>query len=251
MILRSIIIDDEDKGIDSIELLLKRYVPEVKIVSTTTDPEEAIELIENYKPEIIFLDINMPEMDGFELLENLKWKDFNLVFTTAHQEYALRALKNNAIDYLLKPIDHHELKSAVERIQKRMAEQNDALWKFNYNELLQDIQKKQKQRIIIHTRSGVESIDLDNIICLQAESNYTYIFLDGGEKIVTTKTLKEFENQLCEDNNKFMRVHNSYIVNLNKVVRLIKSSDTAVLKDDFKVPISKSKRDDFYAWLKI
>lgn len=249
--LRSIIIDDEDKGIDSIELLLQRYVPEVKIVATSTDPEEAIGLIEDYKPEIIFLDINMPEMDGFELLENLSWKDFNLVFTTAHQEYALKALKNNAIDYLLKPIDHNELKSAVERIKKRVSEQKEEFWKFNYNELLQDIQRKEKQRILIHTRSGVESIDLDNIIYLQAESNYTYIFIDDGKKIITTKTLKEFENQLCESGSKFMRVHNSYIVNLHKVVRLIKASDTIVLKEDFKVPISKSKRDDFYKWLNL
>lgn len=249
--LRAIIIDDEEKGIDSIQLLLGRYVPEIKIVASTTEPEEAIELIENYKPEIIFLDINMPEMDGFELLDNLTWKDFNLVFTTAHQEYALKALKNNAIDYLLKPIDHNELKSAVERITKRISEQQEKFWKFNYNELVRDIQKKEKQRILIHTRSGVESIDLDSIIYLQADSNYTYIFLEETEKIVTTKTLKEFENQLCENGNRFMRVHNSYILNLHKVVRLIKASDTVILKDDFKVPISKSKRDEFYKWLNI
>src|SRR3954466_7376140 len=106
--LRAIIIDDEQKGIDTIKILCGKYIPEINIVAESTKPMEAITLIENYKPEIVFLDIQMPGLDGFELLEKLNWQQFNLVFTTAHQEYALKALKNNAIDYLLKPIDHED-----------------------------------------------------------------------------------------------------------------------------------------------
>lgn len=246
--LRAIIIDDEQRGINTLKLLLARYVPEVKIVADCSEPLKAMDLIENYRPEIVFLDINMPEMDGFELLEKLQWKNFNLVFTTAHQEYALKAIKNNAIDYLLKPIDHVDLKAAVERIIKR-AEQHDLDLKFNYSQLIQDLH--QKQRILVNSRSGVEAIELDEIICMESESNYTTVFLHEGKKITTAKTLKEFEGQLCSEGSSFMRVHQSYIINLKKVLRFVKTNDLIILSDDLQAPLSKSKRESFFKWMNV
>src|SRR5689334_2979535 len=109
MSLRAIIVDDEETGITTLRILIGKHIPDVKVVAVCTRAREAVELIANYKPEIVFLDISMPEMDGFELLEKLEWKNFNLIFTTAHQEYALKALKQNALDYLLKPVYHKEL----------------------------------------------------------------------------------------------------------------------------------------------
>src|SRR3954464_1482839 len=119
MILRAIIIDDEYKGISTLKTLVEEYIRDVRVVAETTSAGEAIRLIEDYKPEIVFLDINMPEMSGFELLEKLRWRNFSLVFITAHQQYALKALKNNAVDYLLKPVDYTELQAAVAKIQKQ------------------------------------------------------------------------------------------------------------------------------------
>lgn len=246
--LRAIIIDDEQRGINTLKLLLGRYVPEVKVVAESSEPAKGMELIESYRPEIVFLDINMPEMDGFELLEKLGWKNFNLVFTTAHQEYALKAIKNNAIDYLLKPIDHVDLKAAVDRIIKR-AEKNDLDMKFNYGQLIQDLH--QKQRILINSRSGVEAVELDEIICMESESNYTTVFLHEGKKVTTAKTLKEFEGQLCIEGSSFMRVHQSYIINLKKVLRFVKTNDVIILAEELQAPLSKSKRDQFFKWMNI
>src|SRR6218665_2377887 len=121
MILRAVIIDDEKKGIDSLSILIQKFAEDVKVVAHTTQAADAIELIESYRPEIVFLDIQMPGMNGFEILEKLKQRNFCLVFTTAHEEYALKALKNNAVDYLLKPIGRDDLKLAMERIRERLS----------------------------------------------------------------------------------------------------------------------------------
>lgn len=247
--LRAIIVDDEERGINTLKLLLGRYVPTVKVVAESSNPTIALELIDNFRPEIVFLDINMPEMDGFELLEKLVWKNFNLIFTTAHQEYALKAIKNNAIDYLLKPIDYEDLQAAVGRIEKRTNNLSENEAKFNFSKLFSDLQHK--QRILVNSRSGVEAIDVSEIICLVSESNYTTLYLQENRNITSAKTLKEFEGQLCSDNSTFMRVHQSYIINLNKVVRFLKSEDIIVLTGDIKAPLAKSKRDTFFEWLKI
>lgn len=250
MILRAIIVDDEQKGIDTLSLLIEMFVKDVKVVATSTDAFGAIELIENYKPEVVFLDINMPEMNGFELLEKISWKDFNLIFTTAHQEFAIRAIKNNAIDYLLKPIDHEDLSLAIERIKLQL-NNSHVTDKFNYNELLGIIQQSQKNRLLINSRSGIETIEMNDIVCLESQSNYTKIYLADSRTLLTSKTLKEFENQLCLPELSFMRVHHSFIVNLNRVSKYLKTTDNIVLNDDLQVPVAKSRKDVFFKWLNI
>lgn len=251
MQLRAIIVDDEQKGIDSLSLLINFFVKEVKVVATSTSAKAAIELIENYKPEIVFLDINMPEMNGFELLEKLTWKEFNLIFTTAHQEYALRALKNDAIDYLLKPIDHEDLRSSIDKVIAQVTSSNNSVLKFNYNELLKTLQNIKKQHLVVNSRSGIESIDTNELVYMESHSNYTKLFLKDSREILTSKTLKEFENLLCAEESKFMRVHHSFIVNLNFVTRYIKTSEELVMSNEQKVPLAKSKKDVFFGWLKI
>src|SRR5438128_71918 len=114
--LRAIHIDDEKRGLDALQLLFEHYIPEVRIVANTIDPVQGVNLIEDYKPEIVFLDIDMPFLNGFELVEQLKWVDFNLIFVTAHNQHALKAIKQNALDYLLKPVDHNELRKTINRI---------------------------------------------------------------------------------------------------------------------------------------
>ena len=246
--MRAIIIDDEQSGIDTLSTIIEMHIEEVKVVAHSTDAETGIQLIENYKPEIVFLDVNMPKMDGFQLLERLTWKEFNLIFITAHQEYALKAIKNNAIDYLLKPIDYEDLQNTIGRIKQKDlgAEQ-----KFNYNELHGIVQQSQKNRILINLRSGIEYININDIIYLESQSNYTKIFLLDAQELLTSKGLKEFESRLCSPDLTFMRVHHSFIINLQCVSKYLTASETIVLKDDSQIPLAKSKKESFLKWLKV
>lgn len=225
MILRAIIIDDEQKGINTLKILIDKHIQEIKVVADFTKASDGIIAIENYKPEIVFLDINMPEMTGFELLEKLNWRGFNLVFTTAHQEHALKALKINAIDYLLKPIDYKELQFAIVKIKQQIAENKVEQNQFDYDKLISTVNQYQRKKIIINSKTGIESIDLPDIICLESNSNYTQISLNNERNILTSKTLKEFDSQLCIGENNFMRVHNSFVINLHKVLRYLKDEE--------------------------
>lgn len=247
--LRAIIIDDEQKGIDALKMLIEQYTEDVRVVATATMASKAFELIENYAPEILFLDIHMPEMNGFELLEKLNRKNFNLVFTTAHEEYALKALKNNAVDYLLKPIDRQELRFAISKIKARLSDGGqDSL---AYLELAAYIGQNNKSKLLISSKTGIESIDVNDIVFFESRSNYTCIYLLDSKSMLTSKTLKEFEIQLCSDNKDFVRIHHSYIINLNKVQRFIKSDDLIVMCDNQKVPLAKSRKQEFFKWLNV
>lgn len=249
MRLRSIIIDDEDTGINTLKLLIEKHVPDVKVVAECNRPREAIELIENYKPEIVFLDISMPDMNGFELLDKLEWKNFNLIFTTAHQEYALKALKANALDYLLKPVYHKELSSAIERIKEKQQAQQTDMHHFD-PDMLKNLNAPSLDKIGITSKDGIEFIDTSEIISMESKSNYTLISLKGDKEILSLRRLGEFESQLCGDNLNFMRVHHSYIVNLQKVIRYLKEADYIVMMNNQKIPLSKSRKENFFKWLK-
>jgi two-component system, LytTR family, response regulator len=256
--LRAIIIDDERKGIESLCLLIEKFVTGVKVVAHTVHASEAIELIENYKPEIVFLDINMPEMNGFELLDKLTWREFNLIFTTAHQEYGLRALKSNAVDYLLKPVDHEDLAQAVSRIRKRLEAEIERAEKYNITKLVEALNSTGRERLLISLKTEVETVKVEEIVFLESVSNYTRIYLEDSREILTSKTLKEFDQQLCDEGNpalqagrRFMRVHNSFIVNLAKVCRYLKASESIVMRGDKHVPVSKSKKEAFYRWMNV
>lgn len=250
MILRAIIVDDEFKGISTLKTLIEEHVTDVKVIAETTDALEAIRMIEDYKPEIVFLDINMPGMDGFDLLERLNWKTFNLVFTTAHQEYALKALKHNAIDYILKPIDHEEVELAVRKIRKIRTDSEAELPLSNYTRFFQDLNALKKNKIAVSLKTGIEAISINEIMYLESKSNYTRLYLTNDTVVFTSsKTLKEFDNMLCNKSFNFMRVHYSFIINLQKVTRYLKSEEVIVLNGDQKIPLSKSKKDLFYSWL--
>jgi two-component system, LytTR family, response regulator len=248
--LRAIIVDDEQKGINTLKMLIEKHTEGVKVIAQCTRAIKGVELIENYMPDIVFLDINMPKMNGFELLEKLSWKEFILIFTTAHHEYGLKALKSNAIDYLLKPIDPKELFLAIEKAKHRLNEKNIHP-EFNYDELLAFLGQAQKQRILVNSKTGVESVDLNEIERLESMNNYSMMYLSEGRKILVAKSLKEFELQLCKPDSNFMRVHQSYIINLNKVVRFLKSSESIIMNDDQKVPVAKSRKESFFKWLNL
>jgi two-component system LytT family response regulator len=248
MRLRAVIIDDEETGITTLKLLIEKHIPEVKVVAKCNKPKEAIEVIENYKPEIVFLDISMPEMNGFELLEKLEWKNFNLIFTTAHQEYGLKALKHNALDYLLKPVYHKELRLAIDRIKDQQAMQEATLKDFDFA-LLNQINQDKLHKLGITSKDGIDYIDPSKIISMESKANYTLICLENGREILTPRRLGEFETLLCSYSINFMRVHHSYIINLHKVLRYVKDADDIIMVNNQKIPLSKSRRENFFKWL--
>jgi two-component system LytT family response regulator len=248
MSLRAVIIDDDELGIEALRLLIDKYIEGVRVVAHSASATEAIRLIEDYTPEIVFLDINMPEMNGFELLEKLKWRGFHLVFTTAHHEYAIKALRVEAMDYLLKPIDYNDLRFAVNKIKNQITDQQNTAGKFNYDQLTR-ISQLNKNKLAVNANYGVEAVNLSDIICFESLSNYTKIHLSDARTILTPKTLKEFENQFCNTEHNFMRVHNSYVINLSKVLRFIKEEKNIVMINHQQISLSKSRKNDFFKWL--
>ncbi len=247
--LRAIIIDDEQSGINSIKLLIQKYISDLKVVAETTEAIKGIELIENYQPDIVFLDIHMPHLNGFELLEKLMFKGFNLVFTTAHQEHALQALKNNAVDYLLKPIDIEDLQIAINKVRSKSRVNNNL---DSFLKMIQEAKPENVTKLAITSKDSVEYFNHSEIVFFEADSNYTKIHLTNLKCVISPRTLKEFEKQVCEKENKFMRIHQSYIINLQHVTKFIKEDHgKIVLTNNTTLPLSKSKRPEFLGWLKI
>lgn len=238
----AIIVDDEAKGRLALQQKLQAYCPQVNILAQAADGAEAIALIEKHKPQLVFLDIEMPRMNGFEMLSAIKEKNFHIIFTTAYDQYAIKAIKYAAFDYLLKPVDIEELKAAVEKISsisiKNIKEQA-ALLQQN-----RDHPKKQLHKLALPTLEGLLFIDIGNIIYLEASSNYTNIILADKTKIIASKTLKDFEELLPEEI--FFRPHHSYIINLTYIKKYIKGDGGQIeLQNGTFIDVSRRKKEEF------
>ncbi len=241
--LHAIIIDDELNGLVSLELLIKKYVPEVKLVAKTTDAFEGIDLINNFRPDVVFLDINMPNLNGFELLEKIEFKKFHLIFTTAHEEYAFKAIKKNALDYLLKPVDGSDLKKAIEKVNKNI---NDHSAMQNALKFLNTLTDTKDIKVSIPAKGGIELVSGKDIMYIEADSNQAIVVLKDKTKINVTRSLKDYEKQLCDTNKNFIRIHNSFIININYVLRYVpEDGGYAVIQNEKSVPISKNKKEEF------
>lgn len=234
--MRAIIIDDELAGITALKLLIEKHTENINVVATTHEPEKGITLIENYQPDIVFLDINMPTMNGFELLDNLSFRDFKLVFTTAHEQYAIEAIKNKAYDYLLKPIDVDDLKKCIEDIC------NSVKAKSNSTNVPSNIE--------VVTKGGIVFIKITDIIKLVADGSYTEIHLKNGTTCLASKGIKEFEAKL--PSNFFLRCHTSYIINLKEVVELVSKKEGiyAKMTDNSLVEIARKNKPLFLDMLR-
>jgi two-component system LytT family response regulator len=238
----AIIIDDEAKGRLALREKLSAYCPLVKVIAEAGNGQEALLLIQHHKPQLIFLDIEMPRMNGFEMLNALPEKNFHVIFTTAYDQYAIKAIKYAAFDYLLKPIDIEELKTAVEKIELKETNQTK-----KQAELLQqnmEHPKKQLNKLAIPTLEGLLFFDINDIIHLEANSNYTFIYFSGKPKITASKTLKEFEDILPESI--FFRTHHSHLINLNYIKRYIKGDGGQIeLQNGTYVDVSRRKKEEF------
>jgi len=240
--INAIIIDDEAKGRLALREKLSAYCPEVNVIAEAANGQEALLLIQHHKPQLIFLDIEMPRMTGFEMLNELAEKNFHIIFTTAYDQYAIKAIKYAAFDYLLKPIDIEELKNAVNKLS---AEKNTETVK-QVELLNQNMQhpKKQFHKLAIPSLDGLMFYEINDIIHLEANSNYTSIYLTNKTKIIASKTLKEFEEILPED--VFFRTHHSHIINLGFIKRYIKGDGGQIeLQNGTYVDVSRRKKDDF------
>jgi len=239
--LKAVIIDDEPKAIQGLTWELSNFSDELEVVATFTEPEKALHFIKNTDFDCLFLDVEMPTMDGFQFLEKLDTKDFAIIITTAYNEYAIKALKKEAIDYLLKPIDTDDLREAITKIKKYNSRTVNA---DKFEKILLNFNEKlNHKKITINTDGKLVFLEPDDIIYAESDGNYTTLFLQNNKKIVLTKKLKEVGNLLPEDY--FFRIHNSYIINLNKIKEFLKSDGYVVLENNKKIPVSRQRKSDF------
>ncbi len=240
-LLKAVIIDDEPKAIQGLSWELSNFSNEIEVIATFTEPEKALHYIKNTDFDCLFLDVEMPTMDGFQFLEKLEKKDFAIVITTAYNEYAIKALKKEAIDYLLKPIDTDDLKETIAKI-KRYNSRIVSSDKFE-RILLNFNNKLNNKRITINTDGKLVFLEPNDILYVESDGNYSTLYLLENKKIVLTKKLKEVSELLPSDY--FFRIHNSYIINLNKIKEFIKTDGYVVLENNKKIPVSRQRKSDF------
>lgn len=234
------ITDDEQSSIDLLQWLIGQYCPDITAIKTARSVQEAIPLIQSFKPDILFLDIQMPHQSGFDLLTTVDNWNFEVIFTTAYNEFAIQAIRFSALDYLLKPVDETELKKAVERYKaKRIYAPAGQLLFRNF---IQNISQgnKDKFKLALADATEVKYVQLDEIIRLQAESNYTHIFLSGNKVFVSAKTLKEYDEIL--QGHKFLRVQKSHLVNPTHIDAYDKDG-TVVMSDGSRVEVARRKKE--------
>ncbi|MEO7445560.1 MAG: LytTR family DNA-binding domain-containing protein [Ferruginibacter sp.] len=245
----AIIIDDEPDAVVVLGKLLERHCPQVDVVAALSNSTEGLEKIKLLSPSIVFLDIEMPQMNGFQLLSNLKEINFHLIFTTAYDQFAVKAFRFNAVDYLLKPIDPAELKLAVQKVAEKPFFLTQQLQ--HISEIIQESEKGQlPERIAFPHAKGYKFITLKDIIYCESESNYTSLHLVGEPKFTVCKTLGEIEEMLSQSH--FLRIHRSFLVNIKKIKEFIKSDGGfLIMENRAEIPVSRNKKDEVREILKL
>lgn len=240
--LKAVIIDDEPKAIQSLTWELDNFKKEIRVIATFNDPKKGISFLTQNNIDCLFLDIEMPTMDGFQLLEKLENKNFAVVITTAYNEYAIKAIKNEAIDYLLKPIDSDELEQTLKKIIKHKNNNTNTV-EILEKTLTSFNQKLNQRKITINTDGKLIFLNPDDILFVASDGNYSTIYTNNDKKIVVTKKLKEIEALLPSD--VFFRIHNSYIISLTKIKEFIKTDGYVILDNNHKIPVSRQRKSTF------
>ena len=245
--LKALIVDDEIKNRETLDKMLSQFCPEVELVDKVNSVAAALESISFHQPDLVFLDIEMPGGNGFQLLEQLEQPGFEVVFTTAHADYAIKAIKFAALDYLLKPINIKELKAAVEKaVEKRAGgESQQNVTEKKYEVLKNNIGTDDFKftKIALPTLDGIDFIEVDEILRCEASRSYSNFYLRDGSKIVVSKALKEFEDLLTECN--FFRVHKSNMINLQYITKYVKGKGGyVVMEDGSNVDVSVRRKED-------
>ena len=239
--IKALIIDDEANARKGLRLMLQKYCSEVEIIALCEGPEVGLEKINELKPDLIFLDVQMPKMSGFDLLEKLPEINFEVIFVTAYDRYAIKAIKFSALDYLLKPVDVDELISAVKKISKKQKNKS-----VKYKSLLNNVRPgaHKLKRLAIPSDNEIIMQPIEDIIYCEADSSYTTLYLTNGKKITVAKTLKEFENILPETD--FCRIHHSTLVNLAHVIKYVKGEGGyIIISNNRHLNVSRRKKENF------
>ena len=249
--MRAILIDDESDSIKVLSLQLYRHCPQVEIVGSYTDSMEGYHAILALKPELIFLDIEMPRMNGFQLLQKIGKINFQIIFTTAYDQYAVQAFRFSALDYLLKPIDTIDLVAAVKKTEQLIRvnpEQIELL-----RESLSYVKDTHNQRIALPHTKGFKFLEINQIVYCESESNYTRFHLENKEQYLISKTLGDVQETL--EKNGFVRVHRKYLVNLYHVQKLVTGEGTyLLLSNGSSIPLARLQKDKFlehFKWIRI
>jgi len=241
--IRAILVDDETNALEMMEWLLRTYCPEVVVSAMCTSAEDALKAIREVRPDVVFLDIEMPRMNGFGLLETFDRMPFEVVFCTAYDQFAIKAFKYSALDYLLKPVDPADLQAAVGRILDRTTGPSKEQIELLLQQLRQPVPGT-PSRIALTTADGLIFVSTTDILYCEAESNYTRVVLSGGRKVMVSKVLKDIDDALAGSD--FCRVHSSFLINVNRIKKYVRGDGGYLLMDDdAQIPISRSRRQDF------
>lgn len=242
--IKAIIVDDELGARESLSKMIEKNCKQLEVIAKADSMLAAFEAITNKQPDLVFLDIEMPNGNAFDLLEKFKEINFNIIFTTAYDHYAIKAIKFSAIDYILKPIDPEELIEAVKRVEKKQTSQPNVLDK-QFKTLLSNVRPENKlKKVGIPDGDGLIFINLSDIIRCESDGNYTFFILTSGKKIIASRTLGEYEQMFAEDN--FFRVHRSHLINLQHVKKYIKGEGGyVIMADDSQVEVSRRNKNEF------
>src|SRR5260221_11501656 len=238
--INAILVDDETHCLDTLSILIKDYCPDVEILEQCSSAKKALVAIEKYQPALVFLDIEMPVMNGFELLEQFKDIHFSVIFTTSYDQYAIKAIRFSALDYLLKPIDRAELIQAVAKVSKTLKNPTDLQLELLLQKL--NMPKSYIKRMALPTMEGLEMVEIDSIISCSSDGNYTNFFLKNNKKVTASRTLKDVEELLSDYS--FLRVHNSYLVNINEINKYIRGEGGyLVMSNGANIDVSRTRKE--------
>ncbi len=236
-----IIVDDEMGGRESLNHMLQKNHADLEVCQLCESAEEAYTAIESHTPDLVFLDIEMPAANGFDLLNKFEHLPFKVIFTTAYDHYAIKAIQFSAIDYLLKPIDEQDLAKAIDRYQKK---KKDTSLDKQFTNLLTHLGNQGNKKIAIPDVDGLEFVSINNIIRCHSDGSYTVFHLENGTKIMASKPIGEFEELLSEDH--FYRVHRSSLINMDHIKKYVKGEGGyVILSDGAEVEVSRRKKSDF------
>ena len=239
--LRTIIVDDEESARDILSNLLKRFCPEVDVLDKCQDVLSAVESIKEHSPDLVFLDIEMPNYAGYELPSFFDTIDFEIIFATAYEQYALKAFELAAVDYLLKPIEIARLQEAVQKVaskvQYKVAQEN-------YLALMNSMRSKELQKIAVPYQDGQKLLNIDTIVAIEAQEAYSCIYTEDNQRYTVSKNLKQFES-LLSDISLFFRTHKSWIINIKHIDSLNKSNMEILMKTGISAKLSRYKREEF------
>ncbi|MCD6065591.1 MAG: DNA-binding response regulator [Bacteroidetes bacterium] len=243
--MNALIIDDEKNGAEALQLLIARYCDGITVVGVEHSADSAIKSILRLKPDIVFLDIEMPTATGFDVIAATQQENYAVIFTTAYEQYAIRAFKAQAVDYLLKPIDVDELIKAVEHACNRVQSKQ---WKSIAGELNNLLKASPAKKVSISVNGGTQLISANEIVRLESDSNYTNVYLKNGQRFLVCKTLKVMADQLKDQN--FVRVHSSHLINVNEIETYFKGDGgNLVLKNKESIPVSRKNKPELMARL--